>query len=265
MKPQRARGFSLVELIVVIVLLGIISGVLVVFVRPALDSFAAQRTRSELQGASEAALAVMQRDIRRAVPNSIRTPGGACFELVPTIGGGRYRMAPPGNWLDSTQSTSSFDWLGSLNGNAAVGDEVVIGNQDVAEVYAGSNRSSITGLSGSTMSISPKQFPLGYAGGRFVVVPASEPTVFFVCRNAGISNGQGTGTLVRRVAGYTAAYPTSCPASGGEVLASRVSACSFSYGNAAQLEYGLVTLNLQLTRDGETATLQLSTMVSNAP
>ena len=73
MKSSEA-GFSLVELILVIVITGVIAGVVVVFLRPAVDSFAAQRARAELQGAAEAALNVMQRDIRRAVPNSLRGP-----------------------------------------------------------------------------------------------------------------------------------------------------------------------------------------------
>ena len=39
------------------------------------------------------ALRRMLRDVRVAVPNSIRTPATNCFELVPTSAGGRYRMA----------------------------------------------------------------------------------------------------------------------------------------------------------------------------
>lgn len=278
---RQARGFTLVELTLVIVLVGVMAGALVVFLRPAVDGFLAQRARAELQGAAEAALNALQRDVRHALPNSVRSPGGACYELMPTIAGGRYRRDADTTRageavLDTTQATTEFDVLGPLNHSRApaAGDWVVVGNQSVNDAYTdGVNRARIThpaqaldaALGTRRMVIESQQFPSGYAGGRFFVVPQAEPALFFVCSGAGVVNGQGTGTLYRQVRGFTAAYPVSCPAAGGEVLATRVSACSFQYDPGALAEYGLLQMRLALTRDGETVSLQLSSMVSNVP
>ncbi len=101
------------------------------------------------------------------------------------------------------------------------------------------------------------------------MVPASEQAVFYICSGAGLdAAGNGTGQLVRRRAyGFNAAYPAACPAAalGDDVLATRISACSFAYGQAALTEYGLMSLRLELERDGETVSLQLGSMVSNIP
>jgi MSHA biogenesis protein MshO len=148
----RRRGFTLVELILVLLLVGILSAVGIVFVRPAVEGFVAQRARSELQGAAEAALQVLQRDVRRAVPNSLRTPGGACFELMPSVAGGRYRrdadVTRNGEAvLDTTRAITEFDVLGPLNQSRApqVGDWVVVGNQAANDAYTdGLNRARIT-------------------------------------------------------------------------------------------------------------------------
>ncbi|MBN8506021.1 MAG: prepilin-type N-terminal cleavage/methylation domain-containing protein [Burkholderiales bacterium] len=276
------RGFTLVELVLVLVIVGVMAGMLVVFLRPAVESFTAQRARGELHSAAEAALQVLQRDVRRALPNSLRTPGGACFELIPTIAGGRYRrdadVTRVGETvLDPTQATTAFDVLGPLNQSRApvAGDWVVVGNQSVNDAYTdGLNRALITdpnqavdaALGSRRIAHESRQFPQGYSGGRFFVVPQAEPSLFFVCSGAGLANGQGTGSLYRVVRGFQSAYPASCPAvAGAELLVSRVSSCSFQYDPGALAEYGLLQMRLQLTRDGETVSLQISSMVSNVP
>jgi MSHA biogenesis protein MshO len=278
---MRARGFSLVELVLVLMLVGILAATLLVFLRPAVEGYVAQRARAELQGAAESALNAVQRDVRRALPNSVRTPGGACFELIPTIAGGRYRkdVDPTRSGaavLDATRAGTEFDVLGPLNqGRApAAGDWVVVGNQSVNDAYTdGVNRAQISNpaaavdaqLGSRRIQHALQQFPAGYAGGRFFVVPNAERSLFFVCSGAGVANGQGTGTLYRQVGGFSAAYPGSCPAAGGEVLATRVSRCSFQYDPGALAENGLLQQSLALTRDGETVSVQISSMVSNVP
>jgi MSHA biogenesis protein MshO len=275
------RGFSLVELVLVIVITGVLAGVLTVFVRPAIDSYSAQRGRSEMQAAAHAALQAMARDVRLALPNSIRTPGDQCFELIPTRGGGRYRMAGAPSQspdlsavLDTSTVTSAFDVLGDLNGAAAVGDWVVVGNQSSNEAYQGSNRSAITAIAAppsavygqQRFSVNAIQFPVGYGGGRFFVVPASEPAVFYRCSGAGVSNGEGTGTLTRNTGyGFNAAYPTACPTTVGAVIATRVAACSFVFDQRSLSEFGVMSLRLELMRNGERASLQYSAMTSNVP
>ncbi|MBN8506179.1 MAG: prepilin-type N-terminal cleavage/methylation domain-containing protein [Burkholderiales bacterium] len=282
MSGRLARGFTLVELILVLVIVGVMAGMLVVFLRPAVDGFTAQRARGELHGAAEAALSVLQRDVRRALPNSLRTPGGACFELIPTIAGGRYRrdadVTREGEAvLDPTQVTTAFDVLGAMNQSRApvAGDWVVVGNQSANDAYTeGINRAAITdpnqavdaALGSRRIAHEARQFPQGYAGGRFFVVPQAEPSVFFVCSDAGLANGQGTGSLYRVVQAFQPSYPSACPvAAGAERLVSRVSSCSFQYDPGALAEYGLLQMRLQLTRDGETVSLQFSSMVSNVP
>src|SRR5262245_17167840 len=100
---RRAQGFTLVELVVTIVLLGMAAAAVGVFIVPAMQGYQAQRQRAELVDSTEAALRRMARDIRIAVPNSIRVTTaltgatGFALELVPTVDGGRYCVAGDAN------------------------------------------------------------------------------------------------------------------------------------------------------------------------
>jgi MSHA biogenesis protein MshO len=284
------RGFTLVELVLVIVITGAMAGALVVVVRPAVDSFLAQRGRVLLQGATQSALQVMARDIGAAVPNAIRRPtlNDQCIELLPTRGGGRYRMGPaPGAdaatctastcaaFVDPSTSSTAFDVLGPLNGAAARNDWLVVGNLNANDAYsATANRTRITTVANSPnaafgtqrISFGARQFPSGYSGGRFYVVGNTDQAVTYSCVGAGVdAQGNGTGRLLRRRAyGFVAAYPTACTTL-GDVIATRVAACSFGYSSPAQTEFGVVSVRLELARNGERVGLQTSTLVGNLP
>lgn len=277
---RRSAGFTLIELIVVLVLMTIIGATVAVFVKPAIDAYSDTRNRVALGDMGDTALRRMVRDIRVAVPNSLRTPTEACFELVPTVAGGRYRMGPntanDAWWVNTSQATVGFDVLSTLSRQPAIGDFVVINNQNGNDVYAGSNRSTISAVAtpsasqGTTrLTISSLQVSPGYDGGRFQVVNQSEQSVFYICQGAGLSadNRTGTGVLWRLKRNFTSTYPSSCPAGSGTVLARNVSRCRFVYNpnQGATQQSGFVYLELGITRNGETATLTHGAHVLNVP
>jgi len=291
-RATAASGFTLVELVMVIAVTGVLAAALVVFLRPAMGLYLASRDRSELLHEADAALALMVRDVRRAVPNSVRIVGDQCIEVVPAHGGGRYRAGPDTEndsgpsctpaadcaaWVDTSAATTVFDVLAASGNTAAVGDYVVINNQNANDVYAGSNRSLVTAVSTPAasygtqrISIGALQVSPGYDGGRFLLVPASRQAVFFSCSGADgtlDSSGNGKGTLrLSQAYGFNAASPTSCP-SGGAVLAEHVRSCHFVYdpNQGATQQSGFVWLDIEIARGGETAHLSMGAHVSNVP
>ena len=279
-----AQGFTLVELIVTLVLFGTIAATLTLFFRPALDAWLATRSRTTLADQAGNAVQRLLRDVRVAVPNSIRTPATSCFELVPTLAGGRYRMAADTTQagsapVDPAAATSSFDVLSPLATLPAVGDWVVVDNQNPGDVYSGANRSAVTAVSTPAaafgrhrLAINAMQFPLGYDGGRFNLVPNTQQAVFYVCSGASTvldGNGDAPGVLYRlKGYGFNAAAPSACPATtGADVVASGLRSCRFLYtaNQGATQQSGFLAIQLAFTRSGETASLVVGAHVVNTP
>lgn len=270
---EKLRGFTLLELVVVMMITGIMAGSIAVFFVPAINAYFDTRRRAVLTDTADTALRRMARDVRRAVPNSIRIVGSTCFELVPTKAGGLYRRAadignPGEDPLDITQPDVSFDVLSPMTGVVG-GDFVVIGNQNGNDVYTGVTRGEIAAWAtpnpagaavgtGRIVLTALTQFPAGYDGGRFQVVDAAEQSVFYIC--------DGAGSLLRLVRPFTPAVPLACPA-GGALLATNVTACTFTYNpatNATQAA-GFVAMEIVLTAGGESMGLSHGAHVSNVP
>ena len=281
---RRCAGFTLVELVVAMVIFGIIGASVATFFVPAVAAWIDTRTRAELSDQADTALRRILGDVRVAVPNSIRSPNTTCFELVPTSAGGRLRKAAdtvnPGSMaLDTSAASTGFDVLSPLSKLPSVGDWVVLDNQNPGDVYSGANRALITAISTPAASlgkhrigVAATQFPLGYDGGRFVVVPNAQGAVFYVCNGAdGSTNstGDGKGTLYRLMNyGFNAAMPAACPSTvGAAVLATRIKSCRFVYdpNQGATQQNGFVSVQLELARSGESASLLLGAHVDNVP
>ena len=284
LRQRGGAGFTVVELTVSIVIFGVIGASVASFFGPAVNAWIDTRNRGELGEQADTALRRLLAEVRAAVPNSIRAPSTSCIELVPTSGGGRLRKAVDSvnagsAPLDTTVATTSFDVLSPLSSPPAVGDFVVIDNQNPNDVYTGSNRAAISAVSTPAavlgkhrITVAATQFPLGYDGGRFVVVPAAQSAVFYVCSGAdGSTNaaGDGKGTLYRLMNyGFNAGAPLSCPSTASAaVLATRVKSCRLVYdpNQGATQQNGFVSVQLELARNGETVSLVLGAHVSNVP
>jgi len=249
--PLTVSGFSLIEMIVVIAVVGILAGIVAVFIRSPIEGYLAASRRAELTDTADGALIRIARDLRTALPNSVRiTQVGSVYylEYLPILDGGRYRAeqtgAATGDILDFTSGTdASFDVLGPTV-TAAPSQYLMVYNLGLdsnTDAWQGGNRRVVTSV-GAVVNLAftatGSAFPLESPSHRFFLV--STP-VSYVCDPA-------AGTL-RRYSGYgapTAAQPTSFGSGANTLLANRVKACSIIYAPGASQRLGQLTLWLQL-------------------
>lgn len=272
--PHSTAGFTLIELITVVVLLGIVATMTSAFIATPMQGYVDLARRAELVDAAESALRLMARDIRRALPFSVRVSGGTALELLNVVDGGRYRAEGPGDELLFNGADTTFDVLGPLQNPAAVDTTnhwlVVHNLTDTGADYNAYsapnvgrwNRVSLNG--GSSLNATPPRIvldgglgiPTGSPRRRFYIV---DGPVSYLCDT--------TARTLIRYSGYaiTTAQPTDAaqaPLSGnGALLTKHVQNCSFIYDRRD----ALVTLRLELRDGGESIRLMHQIHVDNVP
>lgn len=283
MHPARKpiSGFSLIEMVVVIVITAIIGGTLAIFLRVPVQGYVDSARRAELTDIADTALRRMGRDVRTAVPNSVRIANcGAtpCVEFLPTKDGGRYRANTPGNTLDFGVADGSFDIVGSPIAFSG-GDYIVVGstqssgNPPYDTTVAGVLR-AYAGAAGAQSSVTitnavglPAWAEL--SSQRFAVVDGAQKAVTYACEGtlgALDANNDGQAKLVRHWGyGYNPTQKAPALLGGSSaILANSVSACSIDYELPNQ-RFGLLAVRLTLTRGGESVSLYNEIHVNNMP
>ena len=129
------RGFTLVEAIIVIAIIGVIGGIVAVFIRLPVQNYADSVARAEVADEADLALRRMARELRMALPNSIRlSADGSAIEFLLTRSGGRYlaledNLAGTYPILDfSKPANTTVTLLGRLSQPIAAGDFFVVYN-----------------------------------------------------------------------------------------------------------------------------------------
>lgn len=112
------HGFTIVEMITVIVLLGILSIGTVQFISDSSTGLATTMTRTELASDARFALDRVGIGLRDALPRSVRVSGG-CIEFIPVQSASSYITLPLAAAATSFQA-APFDNPGALGGTRAV-------------------------------------------------------------------------------------------------------------------------------------------------
>jgi MSHA biogenesis protein MshO len=273
----KSRGFTLIELILVIVLVGILSVVATVFILPPFQAAADIERRAMLVDAADLAVNRITREVRNALPNSLVVSGNQ-IEFISTVTHGRYRRLPapggssvcPSPQTDTfvpARSDDCFEVLGGLLDAGAVqtrgpgtdcgtaaGHCLSVYNtgQPGYDAWSGSNIAAITGADGASVTYNTgggRNFATHSPQQRFHII---DLTVSYVC-----SGGQ-----LRRHAGYGVG---SNPGGSGNLVADNVTNCEFSYNPGTSTRRGLLTVRLDLADEGESIFLLGQAQVLNTP
>ncbi|OIR07179.1 hypothetical protein GALL_107680 [mine drainage metagenome] len=274
----KLRGFTLVEMIMVMVITGIIAAMVAVFITKPVQGYVDSTRRAEMTDAADTALRRLTRDIRLALPNSLRvtSAGGTSYiEFIMTSAGGRYRDAADGStagkFLDfSNAANTSFDVLGPpLNGAIAANDYIVVLNLgpgfSPADAYSGGNIAQVASVAGNTVTLASNPFaaespPLPSPNDRFQVVPGGVQAVTYACPT-------GTAGNFTRYWNYglNATQPTGFASASSALLVGNAT-CAVSYTANAEQRNGLVSIDLTLSdSSGESVSLFDQIHVDNSP
>jgi MSHA biogenesis protein MshO len=297
--PKLARGATLIELVITIVLLGVVSVTIGAFLVPTFTANRAMERRAGLVDAAENSLRRMARDIRIALPNSVRISTTAttfAVEMIPTVDGGKYCTAGLANCntvganaiLTIGAADTNFETLSCFRNTAFVtaaapvggsnAYRLVIGDLD-GSAYAGAGvittgNIRVTVQPAGTCGAATSRHRVTITGGhnfpnssvqeRFYVVQVAAAPVSYLCDSA-------AGTL-RRFSGYAlqAGQPTdpnAGPLNAATSIAQitgNVSRCGVLGDTNSVRTTGIVALQLGVAADNEAIELLHQVQLDNS-
>jgi MSHA biogenesis protein MshO len=257
------------------------------------QGYFASAARAELTDAADTALRRMARDLRLALPNSVRVSAnasGTYLELLLTKTGGRYLSdedAPViGQILDfDDASKTSFQVVGPMPsgplGSQTItpGDRIVVYNlgpgfspADAYNCNVACNRATVSAVDSATHKITLSSNPFAAQAPKFKSPEhhfqvVTDP-VTYVCAGGSLTRYWGYPIQAAQPVNLASA-PLSDAGTSHALLATGVIGCSFSSQSLANTHTGLIDLSLTMqdanNADSGSVTLVQQVHVDNTP
>ncbi len=169
----RQQGFSLVELVVVILVLGILAAGTVTYIRHASLGYAGALDRSELASSARLALGRLERELRNALPGSLRA-NAQCLEFIEVLAAGNHLQLPLG--MAATHAISS-SFSGDISGMDL---RLVVFPQQPAAVYGLANPGPVSSVVSLAAPDAEGRVQVDFAAGHAFAEPSPTGRAFLI-------------------------------------------------------------------------------------
>lgn len=251
--PNQCGGFTLIELITVMVILAIIAVIGTNFIVSSTEAYNSTQTRAKLVNQGRQAVERITRQLRGALPNSIQlTAGNTCIQFLPLASGGFYTGQVP----DSSNGAAATNAIATLPYRVDFGSAryAIIGALSAGDIYGGGSLANLAapiaeGNSASNLALSAnKVWQRNSVSQRFYLV--DNPQAFCVV-------GGQLSFLQGNAIGWT-------PAGADVIMAGNVNG-TFALQAGTEARNTIVTLDLDFTEGGETVNLLQEVHIRNVP
>ncbi|UTA46578.1 type II secretion system GspH family protein [Simiduia sp. 21SJ11W-1] len=260
---MNARGFTLVELIAVLVVFAVIAALGTGFVASSFESYSQSVERTRLVNESRAVIERIARQLHMALPYSVRvSSSGQCMEFMQITGGSNYF----GNLPDTNNGAAAVATIDtapfSLNLGGAV--HVAVGAMAPGEVYTTSTTASRATVA-ATVGNPVTRINLA-ANHRFIrnsinerVYVTESPERFCVLANQ-MQHFSNYGLI-------TGSVNDADPGGVGALMANDVvpGSPTFVLSPATETRNSLITIAFGITRNGETLSVNHQVQLRNVP
>lgn len=287
MHGRGQRGFTLIELVVSLALTAVVATFAAYFIAVPVQGYTDLARRAALVDRAELALRRAGRDLRRALPNSVRVRangGVVAVEMLDTLDGVRYRAGPPPadatKELDLSAPDGAFNSIGRFSGITkpftSMAAYLSIYNVGVtgANAYELTNVITPPGtridIVNDTIAnedhvtlVPPFRFAYASPAQRLFLV--SGPLTYLCDPVAG---------TLTRYSGYAIATDQTTRDSDAELMGAgaasslitdRISGCDFNYTPGTAQRAGLVSARIEVADSGERVALLHQVHVVNVP
>lgn len=274
LNKKNSLGFTILELIIVIIILGVMSVGIASFITLSTQTYLNVTERDNALGNARFVIERLSRELRDAVPNSIRIDDNGltqCIEFVPIVASTTYIDIP----VVPEPASADFSAIpfNNINGSPytcnACGDQVIVYPVTTDDIYNNHNDNSgkVFNL-GSISSVALNEWTLVIQNGA-VSFDEESPTERLYIANQQISYCVSNGQIDRY--SNTIGGAQTIPAAGNSVImAENMAPIDFSQPPftilpATLTRNAIVQINLHFTRDGEDYVFNNDIHINNIP